>query len=227
MALKTAHRNFIHMISGFPPHFISSDLMGLVYRALIDTCEQLSVIEPQDIRHKEEIALFTNKLAELSKETNTQRPRLDNPQQMKEIRQHLQELQRFVILQVSQKHINKSLAESHLEQIKRLNLQMAVDVYIHYAKQAQQSAKLRLAIHYYTLAKKLLVTENATRIYDSQITTLNGIIEKLEEKALLLDETSESEEAPTVADKETSKEWENYEKKEQEEQNWKKKQVYD
>jgi hypothetical protein len=155
MALKTKHRNLIYLINGFPPNFLTVDLLGLIYRAVIETSEQLSKIEPKEQRHLEDITLYTNHLGALPKNSPAQRPRIENPQVMKEIRQHLQEVQHFLVQQEAAKLINKVQLGAYIDQIKRLSLQMSVDAYLYYAKQAQQAGKLRLAIHYFMLAKKL------------------------------------------------------------------------
>lgn len=224
MTLKTKQRNLVHLISGFPANFLTGELLSLIYRALIDTCEQLSKIEPKEQRHIDDITLYNNQLDIVPKNTAAQRARVDNPQTMKEIRQHLQELQQFLTQQEALKVINKVQFGAYMDQVKRLSLQMAVDTYLYHAKQAQQVAKIRLAIHYFTLAKKLLIAENATRIYDKQITQLDEITKKLEEKAKLSGEAEATETAPPTADPAT-KEWDSFTPPDAE--NWKKKQVYD
>lgn len=224
MTLKTKHRNLIHLINGFPANFLTSDLLSLIYRALIDTSEQLSKIEPKDQTHLDNITLFNNQLAALPKNSVAQRARIDNPQAMKEIRQHLTELQNFLTQQEALKVINKVQLGAFTDQVKRLSLQMAVDAYIYHAKQAQQIGKLRLAIHYFTLAKKLLIAENTTRVYDKQITQLDEITKKLEEKAQISNEPA-ADSTTTASDPAAAKEWEKFTPPADEP--WKKKQVYD
>lgn len=222
MALKTKQRNFVHLINGFPPNFLTADLLGLIYRALIDTCEQLSKIEPKEQRHLDDITLYTNQLDALPKSNPAQRPRIENPQVMKDIKQHLHELQNFLIQQEAAKIINKVQFGAYIDQIKRLSLQMSVDAHLYHAKQAQQAGKLRLAIHYFSLAKKMLTTENASRTYDKQIGQLESIVNKLEEKAQISGEPKEA--VQDSQQTETAKEWEKFTPPTDE---WKKKQVYD
>ena len=223
MTLKTKQRNFVHLINGFPPNFLTNDLLALMYRALIDACEQLSKIEPKDPRHLDDVTLYTNQLNALPKNNTVQRARVDNPQAMKDIRQHLQELQHFLTQQEATKTINKVQFVAYTDQVNRLALQMSVDAYLFQAKQAQQIGKLRLAIHYFLLAKKTLTTENATRTYDKQIAQLDDIIAKLEEKAQIRGDTPEAAPSPTPNDP-NSKEWENFAPPDEK---WKKKQIYD
>jgi hypothetical protein len=223
MTLKTKQRNLVHLISGFPPNFLTNDLLGLMYRALIDACEQLSKIEPKDPRHLDDVTLYTNQRDALPKNNTAQRVRVDNPQAMKDIRQHLQELQHFLAQQEATKTINKVQFTAYIDQINRLALQMSVDAYLFQAKQAQQIGKLRLAIHFFLLAKKALTTENLTHTYDKQITQLDEIIGKLEEKAQIRGEVPEAASSTAPGDP-TSKEWENFAPPDDK---WKKKQIYD
>lgn len=222
--LKTKHRNLVYLINGFPPNFLTSDLLSLMYRALIDTCEQLSKIEPKDQQHLDDILLYTNQLDTLPTNNVTQRVRVDNPQIMKEIRQHLHELQHLLAQQEALKVINKVQFGAYIDQVKRLNLQMTVDAYLYHAKQAQQAAKLRLAIHYFTLAKKLLIAENTTRAYDKQIAQLDEITYKLEEKAHLTGEVELTASSAAIVDP-AAKEWEKFTPPD--DKAWKKKQIYD
>ncbi len=224
MTLKTKHRNFVHMLNGFPQNFLPVDLLSLIYRALINTCEQLNRIEPNNTRLQDEILLYSNQLNALVKNNTTQSALLEDPQQMKDIRQHLQELQRFVQQLEALKTIHKVQAKAYLEQIKQLALKMAVDTYTYHAKQAQQNGKTRLAIHYLTLAKKLLTAENITHAFDKQIAQLTTVLVQLEEKAQSNDE-SKNTAAPQ--NNQASKEWDNFNKTEQDSTDWKKKQIYD
>lgn len=231
--LKVRQRNFRHMITGFPPHFLDNDLTALVYRALIDTCEQLSKLETNDPKHQEDLKLYSHQLTELKHSDQVKRIRLENPNQIKEVRQHLQELYRFVGQQEALKAISKIQASTFADQIKRLALMSSVDGYIFQAKQAQQTGKLRLAIHYYGLARKLLTPENVNHIYDKQIAQLSSAISKLEERSAdMAPDTGESADhphneastQPTPSTNPKNKEWDNFVN---DDEKWKKKQLYD
>lgn len=223
MALKTKQRNLIHMLGGFPAGFLSPELMGVVYRALIDTVEQLAKIEPNDGRHRDDITLYSNQLAALPKQNSAApRPRLDNPQQMKDVKNHLKDLETFITQQEQAKAISKVQSDSFIDQLKRLSLQMGVDAYLYHAKVAQQAGKWRLAIHYFGLAKKMLVSENASRAFDKQITQISSVIVKLEEKAQITPESEQIKSNDPSA--QTAKEWEKFGTPDDA---WKKKNIYD
>ena len=227
-ALKVRQRNLQHMATGFPPHFLSADLMMLIVRAQIDTCEQLIKIEPRDPAHKEDLQLYTSQLIDSKKEPEKRLP-LKSQAQIKEVRQHLQELLHFVAQQEALKVINKMQASTFIEQIKGLNLRASIDSYTALAKQAQKAGKFRLAAHHCDLARKLLKAENANHSYDAQITQLTEAISQFEAKAAAAPEGADSQsEIGAAADSThtdtTSKEWENFDGNNND---WKKKQIYD
>lgn len=227
-ALRARRNSFRDLATGFPAGFLSTELTALLYRALVDCCEQLSRIEPKDPTHAEQFNLYTNLLATQKDNSQQVRVRLDNPQQIKEARSLLQELHKFVMQQSALKLINQVQTEAYLDQISRLVLQMWVDGHVFNARQSQQVGKVRLAVHYYTLARKALAAENAGHGFDKQIAQLDSVIAKLQEKADATPEDTETPVAtpakPAAATDASSKEWKHFD---EENDKWKKKQIYD
>lgn len=230
-ALRARRNSFRDLATGFPAGFLSNDLNGLLYRALIDCCEQLARLEPKDSTHAEHLTLYTNLLSSLKDNAQQARVRLDNPQQIKEAHGLLQELYKFVMQQSALKQINQVQTDAYTDQINRMLLQMTVDGHIFNARQAQQVGKVKLAIHFYQLGRKALAAENASHIFDKQIAQLDSVIAKLQEKLDSANDTKtatpgEGQATPTaktpVAD--TSKEWKQFD---EENAKWKKKQIYD
>lgn len=230
IALRARRNAFRDLATGFPAGFLSNDLMALLYRALVDCCEQLSRVEPADQTHLEQLTLYTNLLSGLKEGTQQSRVRLDNPKQIKEAHSLLQELHKFVKQQHALKQINQVQKDAYTDQISRMLLQLAVDGHVFNARKAQQVGKAKLAIHYYQLGRKALATENASHTFDKQIAQLDSVIAKLQEK---LPEKSNSDDlAPTTdeppkvnaPDAGTSKEWKQFD---EENDKWKKKQIYD
>lgn len=228
-ALRARRNSFRDLATGFPAGFLSHDLTSLLYRALVDCCEQLSRLDPKDPTHAEQLSLYSNLVA--TQKDNGQQPkvRLDNPKQIKEAHHLLQELYKFVMQQSALKTINQVQTEAYTDQINRLVLQMSVDGHIFNARQSQQAGKVRLAAHYYTLARKALAAENAGHGFDKQIAQLDSVIAKLQEKADVLPEGTEDKEVAAAQNKTTaeggnSKEWKQFD---DENAKWKKKQIYD
>ena len=225
-ALRARRNSFLDLASSFPEGFLSGDLTALLYRALIDICDKLTSLEPKDPSHGEQLEHYSNLLSNLKQSGKAQRTRLDNPQQIKEARGLLLELEKFILQQVSLRIITTAQAENYIDQLKRLVLQLTVDSHIYSAKQAQQIGKARLAIHHYNLAKNLLLDENSSHAFDKQITQLSDIITKLEEKAApaATKDTSTDETTASEATAPASKEWVQFS---QEGDAWKRKNIYD
>jgi hypothetical protein len=223
-ALRARRNVFRDLVTGFPLGFLSKDLMALLYRSIIDCCDQLTRIEPEDSSHQDQLAHYTTQLNELNNQEPSAKVRLENPQQIREARQLLQELLKFVIQQATQKLLNPVQAEAYADQIKRLMMQIAVDGHIFNAKQSQTVGKLRLAIHHYGLARKAMVSENSSHSFDKQIVQLDALIKKLEEKAASV--TSDTEQKADTQKQLPNKEWDKIKPVEKKE-DWKIKNLYE
>lgn len=228
-ALRARRNSFRDLATGFPAGFLSNDLTGLLYRALIDCCEQLTRLEPSDKTHAEQLTLYTNLLSSLKENTQQARVRLDNPQQIKEAHGLLQELYKFVMQQSALKQINQVQTDAYTDQINRMLLQMSVDGHVFNARQAQQAGKIKLAIHFYQLGRKALAAENASHTFDKQIAQLDSVMVKLQEKldsagAEKTATPTEGQAATKSAAPDASKEWKQFD---EENAKWKKKQIYD
>ncbi len=222
-ALRARRNTFRDLATGFPIGFLSKDLMALLYRSLIDCCDQLSRLEPKDLSHPDQLTHYTSQLNALKDQSQQNRVRLENPQQIREARQLLQELLKHVIQQGQLQQLNAVQTEAYVDQIKRLMLQTAVDGHITNAKQAQAVGKVRLAIHHFGLARKALVSDNVSRAFDKQIAQLETIIQKLETKAAEL--AANNPDKTELENSLPNKEWDKV--KPVDKDSWKRKQIYD
>src|SRR5690606_39018942 len=109
---------FKRMLVSFPPGFLTKDLNLVLYRALIDACEQLSRLEPRERAHKDDVALYTGELETLKQKDTPNRGRLDKPEQVADIRRQIQELYHYITQQAERGNISKSHAQAYSEQIK-------------------------------------------------------------------------------------------------------------
>lgn len=223
-ALKLRSRNFKYVLSGFPPDFLTRDLTVLVHRCLIDVCEQLSKIEPDVNLHVDELQHYTQQMQEVQKKTQSKRAKpLENPQQVKEVKAHLDEVGKFVLQLERRGSINRAQAQAYTRQIRKLSLQMTVDNYILNAKQAQSGNKARLALHFYGLAKKLLERENREGNFSKQIAQLTSMMQTLNERLKQEEPNYKETDAQAEEKAKTDAAWDNIEEGE----TWKKKSVYD
>lgn len=225
-ALKLRTKDFKYMISGFPPDFLSKDLSALVHRCLIEVLEQLVGLEPSNKAYSEELALVSKQLEEAKrKPKKPARTKLTNPQQVKEVKSMLQSLHNFIGQQQQRGNLSMAQFKQYESQIKQLVVQLTVDSYTLNAKQAQGSNKGRLAVHYYTLAKKLLAKESSNADYQQQIEQLSTIINELETELAEQEPEYEADKDAEAARENASSEWDEFNK--EPEDPWKKKSVYD
>ena len=216
-ALNQRAKVFRYILSGFPPNFLTRELTLLVQRCLTDVLQQLARLNPSDKSHAEELTMVASQMqATQQRDDQQKRPTLQSPEQVKDVKSHLQELFKFLMNLQRKGTIKKVEADDFGQQIKQLVLQISVDSYILQAKQAKQADKPKLAIHYFSLAQKL-IEKDETGQYAKQSAKLSQIIQSLEQ------EVGEPTKQVETEDNAQDKEWEEMEKPD----SWKKKNIYD
>lgn len=225
-ALKQRVRNFNFMLTSSPAQFLPKELTLLVQRSLIQVLEQLIQLEPKVNQHRAEMRLIVKQMEETqSKGENPSVSKgLENPQHFGDIKACLEELYKFVYHLEGQKTLPRPQAEAYRRMIKNLVLKLTIDSYVLHGRIAQDSQKPRLAIHYFDLAVQLMLREGGESRFNERITQLRQAISKLEEP----EDTPSEQAAPTpeeAAEKtQISSEWDKFQ---QQDAGWKKKQIYD
>ncbi len=216
-ALRLRQQLFRNMVTSFPAGFLPPDLNSLVYRTLIVTCEQLAKLEPK-VNHAGEAKEYSQQLESLPAASN-ERVRIEGEQAILATRALLQELLRFLITSTERGQISKPQAAKHSAQIRRLILQVTIDGHLQQAKIARQDNKLKLAVHHYSLARQQLLKEASQQNVQKQVEQISALIQQLETQM----GNAATAVTATADDDKDLKAWEKLE----EEENWKKKQVYD
>jgi len=190
----------------------------------MDVNEQLSKLDPTNDSHIAALETYRDAMAKaLERTDNSKRVQLASLQQIKEVRTHLQELHKFVEKLLQKRTLNGTQAKAYSKQIQKLILQISIDAYLMNAKQAEQNGKARLALHHYSLARKMLARDNTDRAYSKHIGQIDAIIQGLEKQL-----QEEARQPKTVVEAGpipgSSREWDAFENAEA---GWKKKTVYD
>lgn len=222
-ALKTRVRNFKFMLGGLPGGFLPKELVLLIQRSLMQVLEQLTKLDPKNPAHQQDLQLIAQQMAEVQRQpTQTATTsQLDSAQKTQEAKACLEELYKFIFQLEGKKGMSSVQADAYRNMIKQLVLQLTVDSYIAHGRTARDKDKLRLAIHYYDLALKLMIRERTNGHFDARITQLQNLITELEAQA-------GSDAITTAAPKDEgdeviSEQWDKFEQ----EGDWKKKQIYD
>jgi len=224
-ALKARERNFKFMQAGFPTDFLPRELVLLIQRNLIEVCEQLAKLNPSDPTHLQDLQHVSAQLSETQKQTRPASPvQLENPQQIKEVKMCLEELNRFIHHQEQKAVIPRNQGEAYRSLVKQLALQISVDSYSLQGRTAEQAGKTKLAIHYFDTALNLLIREGKSDLFMQSIAAMKDRIAILKKRfSEELDLQNESEvESPALGDAQS--EWSDFD---EQRSHWKKKQVYD
>lgn len=216
-ALHLRQQLFRNMVTSFPPGFLPAELNTLVYRILIATCEQLAKLEPK-VNHAQEAEELARQLAE-APTVGGERSRIEGEPAVLATRSLLQELQRFLITWSERGQISKPQAAKHSAQIRHLILQVTIDGHLQQAKIARQDNKLKLAVHHYSLARQQLLKEASQQNVQKQVDQISALIHQLENQM----GNAATAVTTTAEDDQEMKAWEELEN----EDNWKKKQLYD
>lgn len=215
-ALRLRCKDFKYMAASFPDGFLPKELGIIVYQCLVETCARLCELEPADTSHQDNLTVFSQQLSEAKQRPAANRRKsMTSPAQVKEVAALLQGLNNFIAQQQQRGIITEAQTQQYAGQIKHLLVQITVDSHVLSARHALNNQKHRVAIHHYTLAKKLLAREGGEVNYQKQILQLNGAIAKLEGGL--------SEQVGTATPTQDSSEWDEFEN----ESAWQRKTLYD
>ncbi|WP_049723816.1 hypothetical protein [Gilvimarinus polysaccharolyticus] len=207
---------FKHIAGGMPAGYLPPELNAFTHQILINTLEQLAKLAPKK-NHSAEATEYQQRF-EASKEVS-ERARL-NATQAAQVQPLLQELSRYISTQAESGRLAKPQASRLLGLCRKLLLQSTIEGYVQQAKQAQTDNKLRLAIHHYSTARKLLLKEAGQQDVSKQVAQLSAVITKLEHEHAAQNQST----ADDTDDAEANKKWNEFEDNGDD---WKKKQIYD
>ena len=223
-ALKSRSRTFKFMLSGFPKGFLSRDLTQLVQHSLAEVSEQLDKLEPETPAHKQDFQIASAALAENRKQKGPHTPvKLESPQQIKEVKACLEELNKFVVNLEEKKTISHTQGSSYRSQIAQYVVQITIDGYEIQAAKAAAANKIKLAIHYLELAITTMQKNGKSGIYQQRIEHAKSQLSELKEKLKDIDpsaQAAEDQDSKTGAQNE-------WDKMSSGDDLWKKKNVYD
>jgi hypothetical protein len=225
-ALSKRAKELLQMASAFPENFLPKELLVFIYRCIIDAFEQLTKLNPSDGQFIDALKLHSLQLETVIRKPETSKTvELHSITQINELRQYLNLLGAFLQKSMERNHITPKQYSHYRHLLKEVIVKLAVNNYMIAAKQALETQKTKLSIHYYDLAKKLLIKETPSHYKEAleKITiALEPLLqmEQIERAAQDNDEPSSNAAAKVTNDKD---EWKDFEDK----GDWKKKNVYD
>ncbi len=213
-SLKSRNRSFQYLLEGFPDGFLSRDLKQLVCRCLLEGLEQLAKLEPRDPQLRQQQQQLQEKIGQLAQQpdNNSYQP-LTNPAQVQEVQKLLSSLANVVQKLGEGGRLQPAQSQHYGMQIRRLATRVALDSHVTAAQGAEREGKPRLAEHHYRLAVDKMMKDNGDGFFAAQIVNFQQRIAALENTP---NETPGAAPADDV--------WKEFG---EENQDWKKKSIYD
>ena len=224
-ALSLKARNFKFMLSGFPQGFLPPELTLLVQKSLMEIHSQLSDLEPGNNVHKSELQTISQQMNDTRRQATRQgNVRLDNPQQISEVKACLEELHKYIFHLEEKQRIPRESADAYRASIRELVVNITVDSYNIAGKQALEKDKPRLALHNLDLALKLMQRERKSGNFDQRIIDLQKQCAELSLRVAADDNATTGPILEPNSQAELDNQWSEFEESKPD---WKKKQIYD
>ncbi len=225
-ALKNRANELVQILSAFPDYYLPKEITVFVYRAVVDAYEQLTNLEPAEPSYSEAFKMHSAQMeAALRQPENRKQQHFQSAAQINELRQYINILNGFCLKSMQRGQITNKQCAHYKALLKELSINLTVDNYSFCAKQAKDNNKPKLGIHFYELAKNLLLKETPND-YKSIIKFINEEVPRLKEMedARLSEEerlinAKAAEETPSSEESQ----WYEYD----EDSDWKKKNIYD
>lgn len=181
-ALKKRSKELLQMLNAFPPHFLPKEISVFLYRCIVDVFEQLSKLEPGRPEFLEQFMLHTAAMeTTIRQPVNTKQVILQSTTQINEIRQYLNYLGRFMQKWQQRGNISSKQYAAYRLVLKNLVTKLMIDNYMLAATKSLDIGKNKLAVHYLTLAKDVIVKEGQTNTQRDNIAHINTELIRVKE----------------------------------------------
>lgn len=226
-ALDKRAKELLQAISVFPDNFLPKELTVFLYRCIIDAYEQLTRLEPSEKSYIESLQIYSSQLETVvRKQEGQQVVELQNAAQIGELKQYLNLISNFLQKSMQRGQISKKQHAHYRLLLKELLVILTVNGNTISAQQAQEIGKYKLALHYYDLAKKLLIRETPEG-FKEKVQRFTALMEPLQiyvdAEDAALQEQNKNPYSENNPDPEEKDEWSGF----KEDEDWKKKNVYD
>lgn len=203
------------LIDEIPSHYISSDLKSFVVEQWIELLHEQEHLGCKEPRIKTELEAAKNKLEELRSSKGSNKKPIYDLQAANGVRRNLKQLNKIIIGLYQDRKVPHHLAQGYLNEIKLGFTQTLVEVFRASANKAEAEGNHRIAVVHYKRIMSELNRNNPNGIHNQTLLECRETIAKLEEIIATESENSDnqlSEGVDVMLDNQDS---------------WKKKQVYD
>ena len=224
-ALKKRSKELLQMLNAFPPNFLPKEISVFLYRCIVDVFERLSKLEPAQPEFLEQFMLYTATMeTTIRQPINTHKAHLQSTTQINEIRQYLNYLGRFMQRWVQRGNLSNKQYATYQLILNNLVTKLMIDNYMLSATKSLDIGNNKLAVHYLTLAKDIIIKEGLANTQKDSIAHINAELMRLHELLRIEDEAASKVQVSIDTQAKTEDDdWNAFES----DDGWKKKDVYD
>ena len=203
------------LLDELPPHYISQDFRAFIASQWMELLQEQEQLGNKDARLKAEMEAAQNKLHEIRSSNQPKPEPVTDLQTANGIRRNLKQLNKVVVGLYQDRKIPHRLAQSYLNEIKVGFTQTLVEVFKASARKAEMEGNLRIAVVHYKRIMSELNRNNPNGIHNQTLLECRQTIQQMEEQIAIQSENSDNQLAESVSEMIEDQE------------SWKKKQVYD
>ncbi|WP_417597392.1 hypothetical protein [Oceanospirillum sp.] len=213
-------RNLMFLMEEVPAHYLDQNMRIFLSRSVVELFQQQYEADPDDkvAKHLEN----AKQMLELAtKNKNVSAVPVTDIQTANNVRRNLKLLHKHVSVQYQEKKISHAMAQGFLKQLRKAFTQTIIEVYISAGKKAEREMKHKIAALHYRRVISEMGKNNQGGDYTDQILATKRRVDELEESA------AKQEQQERLEGQQGDQLTKELEKMVEEEDQWKKKQVYD
>jgi|GEM_PF-1946732 len=203
------------LLDELPPHYLSQELRIFIASQWLDLLHEQQQLGNKESRLKADMEAAQNKLDEIRSNNQSKQEPVTDIQVANGVRRNLKQLNKVIVGLYQDKKIAHRIAQTYLNEIKQGFTKTMVEVFQASARKAEMEGNLRIAVVHYKRIMSELNRNNPGGIHNQTLLECRKTIQDLEERIALESESSNNELAESV------------DEMMEEEESWKKKQVYD
>lgn len=213
-------RNLMFLLEEVPAHYLDQNMRIFLTRGIMDLFQQQYDADPDDkIAKQLENAKQLHEHA--TKNKNVATVPVTDIQTANNVRRNLKLLHKHITIQYQEKKISHGIAQGFLKQLRKAFTQTIIEVYVSAGKKAERESKAKIAALHYRRVISEMGKNNQGGDYTDQILAMKKRIDELEETA------AKQEQQQRLEGEQGDQLTKELEKMVEEEDQWKKKQVYD
>lgn len=203
------------LLDELPPHYVSTELRAFIANQWLELLQEQEHLGNQDPRLKAETEAAQTKLQEIRSGNQPKAQPVTDLQTANGIRRNLKQLNKLIVGLYQDRKIPHRLAQSYLNEIKLGFTQTLVEVFKASARKAEMEGNLRIAVVHYKRIMSELNRNNPNGIHNQTLLECRQTIQNLDEQIAIQSENNDNQLAESVSEMM------------EEQESWKKKQVYD